>query len=103
MASTGGFNHLNNHHRDTLLKIFEHPTSHNIDWHDVLSLLEAVGSVEDRHDGKHLIRIGAESEVITRPKHTDINTQLIVNLRRMLTSAGYLSVVEELQSKGKEV
>ena len=43
--------HLNNHHRDTLLQIFQHPASHNIEWPAVLSLLEAVGSVEQRHDG----------------------------------------------------
>jgi hypothetical protein len=103
MATTAEPKRLNNHHRDTLLKIFEHPTSHNIAWHDVLSLLEAVGSVEEQHDGKYVVRIGQETEVIIRPKHTDIETQLIVDLRRMLTGAGYLAVVKELQSKGKEV
>jgi len=103
MRPSAEFSHLNGHHRDTLVRIFEHPTSHNIEWHDVLSLLGAVGSVEERHDGKYLIRIGAESEIVTRPKHADVDTQMIVNFRRMLTAAGYLSVVTELQSKGKEI
>ena len=35
---------LSNHHRDTLAKIFQHPTSHNIEWPDVVSLLNAVGT-----------------------------------------------------------
>jgi hypothetical protein len=30
--------HLDHRHRDTLHQIFQHPTSHNIEWHAVLSL-----------------------------------------------------------------
>ncbi len=44
--STSGPEHLNNHHRDTLLQIFQHPTSHNIEWHAVLSLLAQAGGRE---------------------------------------------------------
>ena len=46
MSATPEPAHLNNHHRDTLQQIFQHPTSHNIEWPAVLSLLEAVGTVE---------------------------------------------------------
>jgi hypothetical protein len=95
--------HLSNHHRDTLLQIFQHPASHNIEWPAVLSLLEAVGSVKQHHDGKYVVTLGTETEVITPPKHKDIDVQQVVDLRRMLTSAGYRSVVDELEAKGKEV
>lgn len=95
--------HLSNHHRDTLLQIFQHPASHNIEWPAVLSLLEAVGSVEQHHDGKYVVTLGTETEVLTPPKHKDIDVQQVVDLRRMLTSAGYRSVVDELEAKGKEV
>jgi hypothetical protein len=94
--------HLNNRHRDTLLQIFQHPASHNIEWHAVLSLLEAVGSVEKHHDGKYTITVGTESEVLTPPKHKDIDIQQLVDLRRMLTSAGYRAVANELEAKGTE-
>ena len=94
--------HLNNHHRDTLNKIFQHPASHNIEWPAVLSLLEAVGSVDQRHDGKYRVTIGTETEVLSPPKHKDIDVQQVVDLRRMLTSAGYRAVVDELEAKGKE-
>ena len=95
--------HLTNRHRDTLLQVFQHPTSHNIEWPAVLSLLEAVGSVEQHHDGKYVVTLGTEREVLTPPKHKDIDVQQVVDLRRMLTSAGYAAVVDELQAKGKEV
>ena len=95
--------HLNNRHRDTLLQIFQHPTSHNIDWQAALSLLEAVGSVEARHDGKYLISVGGEAEVFMRPKQKDIEIQTVHDLRRMLTAAGYDSAVAQMEAKGKEV
>jgi hypothetical protein len=101
--STSGPEHLNNHHRDTLLQIFQHPTSHNIEWHAVLSLLEVAGSVEQRHDGKYVVRVGDEQVVLVRPKHKDVDVQQVVDLRRMLTSAGYDAVVETLQARGREV
>jgi hypothetical protein len=68
MSSSSEPVHLNNHHRDTLLQIFQHSTSHNIQWRAVVSLLEAVGTVEPRHDGKYSIRVGGESEIVTRPR-----------------------------------
>ena len=95
--------HLSNRHRDTLMQIFQHPTSHNIEWPAVLSLLNAVGSVEQHHDGKYRVTVGDETEVLTPPKHKDIDTQQVVDLRRMLTSAGYRAVVDGLEAKGKEV
>jgi hypothetical protein len=100
--STSELEHLNNHQRDTLLQIFQHPTSHNIEWQGVLSLLEAMGSVDLRHDGKYLVRVGGQSLVLARPKHKDIDVQLVVDLRRILTGAGYATAVEELEAKGKE-
>jgi hypothetical protein len=81
--------HLDNRHRDTLREIFRHPTSHNIEWHAVLSLLEAVGTVTVRHDGKVVVNLGPEQEFIDPPKGKDIDEQLVVDLRRMLGNAGY--------------
>lgn len=95
--------HLTSHHRDTLLQIFQHPTSHNVEWHDVLSLLEAVGSVEQRHDNMFLFRLGPDTQVVTRPKGKDIDVEQLVDLRRMLSNAGYDTVVADLEAKGKEV
>ena len=82
--------HLENHHRTTLRQLFQHPVSHNIEWRAVLSLLEAVGSVVERHDGKVAVTIGAETEFFDPPArpHKDIDTQTVLDLRRMLSAAG---------------
>lgn len=79
---------LNNHHRDTLKKILDHPTSGNVEWRQVLSLLEAVGTVEEEHNGKFKVTLGTETETIGRPHGKDVDRQMIVDLRRMLTGAG---------------
>ena len=81
--------HLSSHHRTTLAKIFEHPVSHNIEWNDVVSLLDAAGTVSERHDGKLEVRLGGEVEFIEPPAGKDIDTQTVVDLRRMLRAAGF--------------
>jgi hypothetical protein len=80
--------HLDNHHRDTLRQIFAHPLSHNIEWRAVRSLLEAVGTVTARHDGKVAIEIGSMREVL-EPPGKDIDARTVEELRRMLSLAGY--------------
>ena len=37
--------HLDHHHQVTVQGIFRHPVGHNIEWHDVLSLLDKVGNI----------------------------------------------------------
>jgi len=80
---------LDSEHRDTLEKILNHPASGNIEWRQVRSLLEAVGTVTQAHNGKLEVTLGAETEVLQPPHGKDIDAQMIVDLRRMLTNAGY--------------
>jgi hypothetical protein len=89
MSSTSEPAHLSNHHRNTLRQIFQHPMSHNIEWHAVVSLLEAIGSVEDHHDGSVAVTLGSATEYFDRPADKDIDAQTVVDLRRVLASAGY--------------
>jgi hypothetical protein len=81
--------HLDNRHRNTLRQIFAHPVSHNIEWHAVASLLEAIGTVDVHHDGKVTVHVGSEREILEPPAHKDIDEQMVLDLRRMLTQAGY--------------
>ena len=56
-----------NHHRDTLAEIFDHQGGGNVEWRKVHSLLEAIGTVTEEHNGKLKVEIGRETEVLTRP------------------------------------
>ncbi len=84
--------HLDGHHRATVEKIFQHPAGHNIEWHDVLSLLERVATVEREHDGRYRVTLGSETETLDAPRGHDIDTQMVVDLRRMLEGAGITPV-----------
>ena len=79
---------LGSEHRNTLEKIMRHPASGNIEWRQVQSLLEAVGTVTEEHDGKFKVTVGAEADVLQRPHGKDISTDTIVDLRHLLTRAG---------------
>ena len=89
MSSPSEPRHLSNHQRNTLRQIFQHPAGHNIEWHAVLSLLEAVGSAEEHHGGKVAVTLGSQTEYFDPPRHKDIDTQAVVNLRRMLAQTAY--------------
>ncbi len=79
---------LDAHHRATVEKIFNHPVSHNIQWHDVLSLLQRVATVSEGTDGRYTVTLGSETETFDSPRHHDIDEQQVVDLRRMLRGAG---------------
>lgn len=79
---------LSNHHRNTLRELFQHPVSHNIEWRAVISLLEAVGSVAEHHDGKLAVTVGSQTTFFDHPAHKDVDVQEVVDLRRLLSAAG---------------
>ena len=102
MSSTSEPVHLNNHHRNTLRQIFQHPVSHNIEWHAVVSLLKAIGSVVEHSDGMVAVTVGSRTEFFDIPAHKDIGTQTVVDLRRMLSNAGYGPGAEEAGATGQQ-
>ncbi len=79
---------VNADHRATLERIFSHPASGNIEWRQVRSLLEAVASVTEETNGNVKVTLGAETEVLRPPHGKDVDEQMIVDLRRMLTRGG---------------
>jgi hypothetical protein len=89
MTSSPESPHLDNRHRNTLRQIFEHPVSHNIEWHSVTSLLDAIGTVDVHHDGQVEVTVGSQKTFLEHPSGKDIDAQMVLDLRRMLSLAGY--------------
>jgi hypothetical protein len=81
--------HLDNHHRNTLRQVFEHPASHNVEWRAVLSLLEAIGSVEQRHNGVVAVTVGEQHAFFEPKGHKDLDAGTVAQVRQLLTAAGY--------------
>jgi hypothetical protein len=67
-------------HRVTLERIFSHPTGANIEWRQVLSLLEGVGFVTEEHNGNLKVALGGKTEVLRLPREKDVDKQTIVEL-----------------------
>jgi hypothetical protein len=89
MSATPEPGHLSNHHRTTLRTVFQHPVSHNLEWRAVVSLLEAVGSVAERHDGTLAVTIGSQTKFFDPQGQKDLDVQTVIDVRRMLSAAGY--------------
>ena len=89
MTSTPEPEHLSGRHRDTVQQIFARPVSHNIEWHAVVSLLEAVATVTTSHDGKLDVTVGTEKYFFEPPPGKDIEEQTVLDLRHLLEAAGY--------------
>ena len=79
---------LDGHHRVTVEKLFQHPVGHNIQWHDVLSLLQGVAEVTEGRDRRFKVTLGAETETFEAPRGADVDEQMVIDLRRMLKGAG---------------
>ena len=104
MSSTAGPERPNNpHHKQTLIQTFQHPVNHNIEWHAMVSLLEAIGSVEVRHDGEYAVSVAGETAFLGRRRGKDLDAEQVLTVRRLLAAAGYGPVVEAMEAEGREV
>ena len=80
---------LTHKHRETLQEIFRHPTSHNIDWVHVIHLLEHIGEVVEASAGKFRVELGESTVVLRKPRHKDIDIEMVVKLRHRLQDEGW--------------
>jgi hypothetical protein len=55
---------------------------------------------EERHDDKIGVTIGSQTEYFDPPRQKDIDTQAFVNLRQMLTQAGYGADAADTRASG---
>jgi hypothetical protein len=79
---------LDGHHRRTIERLFTHPVSHNVQWHDVLSVLGQVGSVDERHDGRYAVTVGDREVVFDAHRSHDLTEQQVLDVRKLLESVG---------------
>lgn len=80
---------LSHRHRNTIEEIFRTPTSENIGWHRVRTLLEKIGEVGQVHDGKMKVTVGSETEELQVPHGKQLSVEQVLDVRRMLDAAGF--------------
>src|SRR5271155_5586495 len=81
--------HLNGRHQHTYEAIFRHPAAHNLEWHDVRSLLSAVADVTEGHNGSLQVTRNGHLVSLHAPKHKDVATvEELLAIRRFLEQSG---------------
>ena len=76
-------------HRRTLEALFRHPTAHNLEWMDVVALIEKIGAVHRKANDKFAFDVGAEHYQMHKPHTKDLTSSEVVDLRHFLQRAGW--------------
>jgi len=84
---------LNGRHRHTYEAIFRHPAAHNLEWHDVRSLLDALADVAEGQNGALAVMRNGQTLYLHAPKHKDVATiEDLMVIRRFLEQSGEATV-----------
>ncbi len=75
--------------RRTLDAIFRHPLSHNLEWREIVSLFNAIGGSEEKHNGEFELRAGAHAMAMKKPHTKDVTGQEVMDLRHFLERSGW--------------
>jgi hypothetical protein len=69
----------------TYKKIFAHPVSHDLEWHEVRSLLEKLCSVVEKNNGTLSATRNGHTDLLQPPHHGNhLNPDTVIQLRRFL-------------------
>jgi hypothetical protein len=81
--------HLSPEHQQTLVAIFgHHKNPPHVEWADLLHLIEDVGTVNDKGDGRYQFVVNGEHHEVQRPVHDKLtNADELGALRRFLERA----------------
>jgi hypothetical protein len=79
---------MDHHHRVTVAKLFTHPLSHNVQWHDVISLLERFGEVHESHRGNWSVTVEGETTSFGAAGARDLSDDQVIGVRRFLRRHG---------------
>lgn len=82
-------NALHGTHLRTLEALFRHPTAHNLEWMDVIGLLEKIGTVHRKANAKFTFDLAGEHYVLHKAHTKDLTSIEVVDLRHFLQRAGW--------------
>jgi hypothetical protein len=81
--------------RRTMDAILRHPVAHNLEWSDVISLMEKLGTVDRKDNAEFVFEVHAQRHVMRRPHTKDLAAPEVVELRKFLTRAGLFAAPED--------
>jgi hypothetical protein len=84
---------LNGRHRRTYEAIFRHPAAHNLEWHDVRSLLDSLADVTEEHNGSLHVSRNGQNLFLHAPNHKDVATvEDLLAIRGFLEQSGETTI-----------
>ena len=86
---TDGPPKLTGRHQDVLNHVFAEPLSHNVEWREVVALLQEVGSVEERHDGNLVVTAGDQTLELGHHHEKDVEADDLEKICHFLRALGY--------------
>jgi hypothetical protein len=88
-AVSRGRGALHGAHLRTLEALFRHPTAHNIEWMDVISLFEHIGAVQRKANERYNLDLAGEHYLIHKTHGKELTGSDVVDLRHFLQRAGW--------------
>jgi hypothetical protein len=82
-------NPIHGAHLRTLEALFRHPTAHNLEWMDVVALIEKIGTARQEADDKFAFEVGGEHYRMRKPHTKDLTGSEVADLRHFLQRAGW--------------
>jgi hypothetical protein len=88
-AAPTGRTAIHGSHLRTLEALFRHPTAHNLEWMDVVALIEKIGVVHQKSDNKFSLEVDGEHLLMHKPHTKDLTSSEVVDLRHFLMRVGW--------------
>jgi hypothetical protein len=79
---------IHGHDRTTLARIFNRPTSNNLEWREVVAFVERIGSAEEKPNGNWNLSLGGREWTFPQPRHKDMDPREVERLRHLMEGAG---------------
>ncbi|HVP34222.1 MAG TPA: hypothetical protein VMT09_11310 [Steroidobacteraceae bacterium] len=76
-------------HLRTLEAVFRHPPAHNLEWMDVVALIEKIGAVQQKGGNKFSFDVGGDHFLMHKPHTKDLTSAEVVDLRHFLERVGW--------------
>jgi hypothetical protein len=88
-AASQGRTAIHGAHLRTLEALFRHPPAHNLEWMDVVALIEKIGAVQEKGNNKFSFDVGGEHYLMHKPHTKDLTSSEVVDLRHFLQRIGW--------------
>ena len=74
--------------RRTLEAIFHHPSAHNLEWSDVVALIEKIGHAQEKANNEFVFEVAGKRHVMHKPHTKDLTSSEVIEVRNFLIQAG---------------